>query len=69
MTDWAKQVKHRLIDIEKSQKWLCSEIEKSTGLSVDSGYLRRIFLGERNPPRVIAAVNEILGIKEEAADE
>ena len=64
MTDWAKKVKHRLIDLEKSQKWLCSEIEKKTGLFVDSGYLRRIYLGERKPPKVISAINEILEIEE-----
>lgn len=62
--NFGKRVKIRLIEIEKSQRWLIDEITKRTGLFVDSSYLCKIFNGERNAPRVVQAIREILDIPE-----
>lgn len=62
--EFFKKVKHRLIDLDKSQKWLEEEITKKTGLFVDSSYLNKIYNGDRNAPKIRAAICEILEIEE-----
>lgn len=63
--DFRKKVKYRLIDLEKSQKWLEEQVREKTGLFVDSSYLTKIFNGDRNAPKVKSAICEILDIKED----
>ena len=60
--DFRKQVKYRLIDLGKTQKWLEEQVRMKTGLFVDSGYLHKIFAGERNAPKIVQAIKEILDI-------
>lgn len=62
--EFFKKVKYRLIDLEKNQKWLEDQIKEKTGLFVDSSYLSKIYNGERNAPKIRAAICEILGITE-----
>ena len=61
--DFRKKVKCRLIDLGKPQKWLEEQITEKTGLFVDSSYLGKIYRGERNAPKVVEAIKEILEIK------
>lgn len=63
--DLRKQIKYRLIDLDKSQKWLEAEITARTGLFVDSGYMHKIMSGERKAPKIVKAIREILDIPEE----
>lgn len=62
--DFKKQVKYRLIDLGKSQKWLEEQVREKTGLFFDSSYLAKIYNGERNAPKIRAAICEILNIRE-----
>jgi hypothetical protein len=59
------QVKHRLIDLGKSQKWLHSQVRERTGLFLDGSYLTKIYSGKRNAPKIKAAICEILDIPNE----
>lgn len=59
---WEKAVRHALIDREWSMTRLSAEVKERTGLNCDSGYLNKIFHGQRNPEKVVNAVNEILDI-------
>ena len=62
-TEYSKQVKKRLIDLDKSQKWLIESVKERTGLFLDSAYLSRILKGERNPKKIICAIDEILEVE------
>lgn len=62
-TDWGLQVKMELLKQGKEQKWLEEEVTKRTGLYLDSGYVYKILTGQRNAPKIVSAINEILGIK------
>lgn len=64
IVDFMKAVKYRLIDLGKNQKWLENEVRKKTGLFVDSSYLNKIFKGERQAPRIVTAIREILDIRD-----
>ena len=63
-----KEFKKRLIDLDKNQKWLEEQITEKTGLFVDSSYLGKIYKGERNAPKVVQAIKEILDIPETSTD-
>ena len=46
----------------KEQKWLEQTVSEKTGLFVDSGYMYKILTGQRNAPKVVEAICEILNI-------
>jgi hypothetical protein len=56
-------VKTELLRIGKNQKWLEEAVAEKTGLFVDNGYMYKILTGQRNAPKVVAAICEILKIK------
>lgn len=71
VTDFAKAVKHRLIDLDKTQEWLMQEIRKRTvsddkpnGMYIDTYYLQKIFRGERQAKKIVSVICEILEIEE-----
>ena len=65
ITDFGLCVKTELLKKSRTQKWLEEEITKKTGLYVDNGYMHKILTGQRNAPKVVNAICEILKIKNE----
>lgn len=61
-TEFGLCVKDKLLRLGKEQKWLEGEITQKTGLFVDSGYMYKILTGQRNAPKVVQAIREILDI-------
>ena len=57
-------VKMQLLQIGKDQKWLEEAVSEKTGLYVDNGYMYKILTGQRNAPKIVAAIREILSIEE-----
>lgn len=62
MSDLKKIVKKRLIDLNKTQRWLIEEVKNKTGLYFDESYLKRIYDGKLHPGKIISAMSEILEI-------
>lgn len=58
--EFEKAVKIALIEKRQTQKWLCDEVSKKTGMFVDGSYMNRILSGKRNPQKIINAIKEIL---------
>lgn len=65
-TNWGLTVKTALLRKGKTQTWLEEEITHRTGLYMDAGYIYKILTGRRKAPKIVAAINEILGIKTQA---
>ena len=63
-SDFGLSVKTKLLQIGKEQKWLEEAVAEKTGLFVDSGYMYKILTGQRNAPKIVTAIREILEIKE-----
>lgn len=61
-TKFGKDIKKRLVDIEKTQEWLIAQVSEKTGLYFDSRYLYRIMSGENNPHTLVSAIREILDL-------
>ena len=56
-------IKTELLKVGKSQKWLEEAVTEKTGLFVDSGYMYKILTGQRNAPKIVSAICEILGVE------
>ena len=59
-SDFGLAVKIKLLMLGKEQKWLEEAVAEKTGLYVDSGYMYKILTGQRNAPKITAAIMEIL---------
>lgn len=64
-TDFGLCVKTKLLQMGKEQKWLEEAVTEKTGLFVDNGYMYKILTGQRNAPRIVAAICEVLNIREQ----
>ena len=62
-TDFGLCIKAELLRIGKDQKWLENAVAEKTGLFVDSGYMYKILTGQRNAPKIVDAICEILNIE------
>ena len=62
-SDFGLAVKTELLKQGKTQKWLEEEVTKRTGLYLDRGYIHKILTGQRNAPKIVEAICEILKIK------
>lgn len=64
-TDFGLCVKTKLLQLGKDQKWLEQAVSEKTGLFVDGGYMYKILTGQRNAPKIVAAIREILNMEEQ----
>ena len=64
-TDFGLCVKMKLLQMGKDQKWLEEAVSEKTGMYVDNGYMYKILTGQRNAPKIVAAICEILSIQEQ----
>ena len=64
-TSFGKEVKIRLIKMDKPQNWLIDEVKKRTGLYFDDSYLSKICTGKLHTPKIVGAIKEILSIPAE----
>lgn len=65
VSDFGLVVKTELLKKRRTQKWLEEEVAKRTGLYVDSSYMYKILMGQRNAPKIVEAICEILNIENE----
>ena len=62
-SDFGLCIKTELLRIGKDQKWLEEAVAEKTGLFVDNGYMYKILTGQRNAPKIVAAICEILNVE------
>jgi len=62
---FGKAVKIRLIEMDKTQDWLCEAVRNRTGLYFDTSYLWKVLNGVLSTPKIIEAIRDILDLHEE----
>ena len=62
LTPFGKEIKKKLVDIEKNHSWLIDQVCRQTGLYFDRSYLHKIMVGKLETPKVVQALREILGL-------
>ena len=67
-TAFGLSVKMELLRQGKSQKWLEDQIRLYTGLYVDDSYISKILTGQRNAPKIVHAIREILDLPEQVQE-
>lgn len=63
-SDFGLVVKTKLLQIGKTQRWLAQAVAEKTGLFMDDSYINKIITGQRNAPKIVTAIREILDIKD-----
>jgi hypothetical protein len=63
-SDFGLCVKTELLRKGKTQKWLEEAVAEKTGLFMDCGYMHKVLTGQRNAPKIVSAIREILEIQE-----
>lgn len=61
-TPFGLAVKTKLLNPPRTQEWLVCEINKDTGMNVDSAYVSKILKGIRNSERVASSIRKILDL-------
>ena len=64
ITPFGKEIKKRLVDMDRKQVWLIEQVREKTGLYCDSSYMNKIMTGQLSTPSIIQAIQEILNIPE-----
>ncbi|WMJ83377.1 XRE family transcriptional regulator [Oscillospiraceae bacterium LTW-04] len=59
---YGKEIKKRLVDIDKTQEWLISQVSQDTGLYFDRSYLHKVMAGRNNNPKIKDSINKVLGM-------
>lgn len=57
-----KEIKHRLIDMGKTQAWLFRQVKQRTGKYCDHSYLAKICRGDEPGAAIVPAIREILNL-------
>ena len=60
-----KAVKHRLIDLDMTQRQLCAEVTARTGRYCDRATIKRVLDGTTKRTPILQAIREILDLPEE----
>lgn len=68
LTPFGLCVKTELLRKGKTQTWLQNEVTARTGLFLDDGYIYKILTGQRNAPKIIQAIRDILDIPETSSN-
>lgn len=63
LTNFGKDIKKRLLDIDQNQNWLIERVKEKTGLYFDSSYMNKILTGAAKTPSITRAICEILEIE------
>lgn len=63
LTNFGKDIKKRLLDIDQNQNWLIERVKEKTGLYFDSSYMNKIMTGTLKTPSIVNAVCDILGLQ------
>ena len=61
-TAYGAKVRATLLERGQSMADLAKQVTDRTGLYCDQQYLYKIFTEERNGPRIVEAINDILGL-------
>lgn len=63
-TRFGLEVKTKLLGPPaKTQAWLSEQVQAKTGMYVDDAYISKILTGQRNSPKIVQAIREILDLE------
>ena len=64
LTPFGKEIKIKLVNLEKNHCWLIDQVRAQTGLYFDRSYLHKIMVGKLETSKIVQAIREILDIRD-----
>ena len=64
LCSFGKEIKKRLVDIDKNQEWLIAQVKADTGLYFDSSYLYKVLTGTIATQSIVSSICRILDISQ-----
>lgn len=68
LTPFGKEIKKRLVDMDRTQAWLIEQVRGTTGLYFDRSYMYKIQTGQLFTPKIVCAIRNILDLPEQDQD-
>jgi uncharacterized membrane protein YcaP (DUF421 family) len=65
LTEFGKTIKIRLLELQRTQKWLIAELNRLNVLKVDSSFLNKVMTGQVKKSRMEELICEVLSIQRE----
>lgn len=62
ISPFGKEIKKRLVDMERTQTWLIEQVKGLTGMYFDRSYLYKIMAGKIHTPVMIECIKKILDL-------
>lgn len=62
LCDFGKDIKKRLVDIDRNQIWLIEQVKEDTGLYFDDSYLYKVMVGTLATPSIVQSIRKILAL-------
>lgn len=69
LCDFGKEIKKRLVDIDKNQEWLIAQVKADTGLYFDCSYLYKVLTGTIATPSIVSSICRILAIPHDTTEQ
>lgn len=60
LCEFGKEIKKKLVDIDKTHEWLILKVAADTELYFDRSYLHKVMVGKLATPKIIASISKIL---------
>ena len=62
LTPFGKEIKKKLIDMNRTQAWLIERVACDTGMYFDRSYMHKIQTGQLANPKIVQAIQKILDL-------
>ena len=66
-TAFGKEVKKKLVDIDRTQAWLIEQVKVRTGLYFDDSYAYKILTGQLATPKIVQAIRDVLELPDQTS--
>ena len=65
LTPYGKEVKHRLIELDRTNGWLIEEVNKRREPKIDTSFMSKVLNGKVKNSRMTVIIDQILHEEEE----
>ena len=65
LTPYGKEVKHKLIELDRTNGWLIEEVNKRREPKIDTSFMAKVLNGKVRNSRITVIIDQILAEEEE----
>lgn len=65
LDEYGKRIKHRLVDLGKTQTWLAAQVQERSGRYCDASLIGKVIRGEARSATITSEIERVLEITSE----